>query len=83
MMESLNLSDAVKDLKEVDDPHLRVRRRRHSFRSQPGPGGFLKFQIRYGLRCHREKPYPVQRISTTFGLSFFLRVSYPYSYQSR
>lgn len=44
---------------------------RHSFRSQPGPGGFLKFQIRYGLRCHREKPYPVQRISTTFGLSFF------------
>ncbi|KAK4412006.1 hypothetical protein Salat_2996200 [Sesamum alatum] len=46
---------------------------RHSFRSQPGPGGFLKFQIKYGLRCHREKPYPVQRISTTFGLSFFLR----------
>ncbi|KAK4430918.1 hypothetical protein Salat_0853700, partial [Sesamum alatum] len=41
--------------------------------SQPGPGGFLKFQIKYGLRCHCEKPYPVQRISTTFGISFFLR----------
>ncbi|KAK7231136.1 hypothetical protein RIF29_48444 [Crotalaria pallida] len=74
-MESLNLSDAVKDLKEVDDP-IYIGTGPTPFVVNPaGPGGFFKFQIRYGLRCHREKPYPVKRISTTKGLSFFLRVS--------